>query len=488
MALVNDSFDNLDQWLTEGTSATIVSGRLELTSRMSPPIYGDILAVEQLPVGDFDIIVDWEIDSHPSADFYAVSLIVYQTFGGSGGSGVQAYLSHECYPPDPSYYFGNFDGSTEDWLMESDTSGKLRIKRVGLACTLYCYRGGSWQSILSNSDYGDGPVQVYLRAQNASSTTSTVAYFDNFETGVYSEEPNEFTISGVLPQFMDDTTSPGDFIVSGALPQFSGELIISSFEFQVSGELPQFDGSILTAQGRTFSVVGSLPQFIGQISIAQGRAFVVAGKLPQFGGRIVVNHGKQFSISGRLPQFGGSISVWVKSDFSIAVGLPQFGGRIEFLGEVVALSVNVFHGGVCKYKGLDFNSIFIAEDGLCYVINDEGIHLVTGADDNGDEINAWFESGDLNLSIGQAVRMEDITILGRSEGDTMLTLFPNGEDTGENYVEAGDPSGNLYPNRFIPDKGIEGHTWRYRVSNVDGSGLSVQQLRMMYHDLSRKVS
>jgi hypothetical protein len=204
----NDTF-NQDLWFiyTQGTgpSTAVTGDRLEITipanasNGGNPYPFGGSIGTKFALRGDFDVQVDFNLFTWPAPT--GVQVGIQPTSRGGFFAGVWL-INEPNYDPAPQVYSTWLNG--DDFRVATlDTSGKLRMQRVGNTITSYYWNSG-WQVLGSRTDptfgvacgfnfyvFGAGPVgqdfqgkQVQVAFDNLQITYSAFASQNNFNPGV----------------------------------------------------------------------------------------------------------------------------------------------------------------------------------------------------------------------------------------------------------------------------------------------------------------
>jgi len=482
MALVNDDFTTLDQWADDSSdgSAALDSGALkvEVTAQYGT---GRVKSNDQLS-GDFDVSVDWSLGTNPGAGESWTLGLAANLFG-EAGPGIYIQSSG-------GYAVGyGFDDEME-WVATSATSGKIRLTRIidgesQAHWQTYYNEGDGWVPLSTfGSASQTGDVWISLAAVSMASSYSLIGHFDNFLAGPPPETATiDAPLSAALPYASGELY--GNIIgsiLSAAIPGISATPWWVSLDVNLSGVQP-----VLTALTNKFAQVdlvlgAALPHF----AVTTGRSSSVSVLLSAVLPVMSVSTGRVADLavllSAPVPALTGLIHGFATFSVPLSGAIPG----VVSLGAVRAICVNLFHRGVTEYLNYPFNSLVEHEGEYYGITTDEGIFVLTGATDAGTDIDAFLESGNIDFGNGFESMIEDAWILARTPGDMALTLFADDDETGDTYTDSGDPAGSLASLRFEPDKGVTGHTWRYRIANVDGGDFSVQQLQFLVSNLSRK--
>lgn len=140
-------------------------------------------------------------------------------------------------------------------------------------------------------------------------------------------------------------------------------------------------------------------------------------------------------------------------------------------------------------RGWTFNSFF-AVDGHYYGVNATGIYELIGDDDAGTDIDLDLMFGLIDPGNGLLSRMEDAQLGITTDGTLYLGVRTTvGGSQQEHWYELETVTANA-PREVIQPigKGLKGLYWQFRLQNVDGASLQLDQLRVYPIILSRRRS
>jgi hypothetical protein len=162
-----------------GGSVTIQSNALELTDLGTGSYSSVDLKAET--EDNFDVQVDFDISTTPSANAWDISLLTYSDgfddllrMEISYESGSKKYRAR--------YKAGGGSLNTLGTSATSDTNGKLRITRNGTLFRAYYWNGSSWTEIASGVNLTDTLYTFRLLVNSLTpGFPNTIGIFDNFK-------------------------------------------------------------------------------------------------------------------------------------------------------------------------------------------------------------------------------------------------------------------------------------------------------------------
>jgi hypothetical protein len=132
------------------------------------------------------------------------------------------------------------------------------------------------------------------------------------------------------------------------------------------------------------------------------------------------------------------------------------------------------------YTNFDFDSYCVGPDGTVYAIKSDGLYTLEGGTDNGTEIAATIDFGDLNFDSSQLKRCDAIYLaVGSAEP---MAVSVNGYD-----YETRGSSEDMTEQRADIGKGIRSTFFTVSASNQRGSDFDLESLEVRANVLGRKV-
>jgi len=126
-----------------------------------------------------------------------------------------------------------------------------------------------------------------------------------------------------------------------------------------------------------------------------------------------------------------------------------------------------------QYTNFDFNS-FVNFNGVQLGAKADGIFELGGDDDNGTNIDAYFEPFLTDLGTIHQKRMRYLYLEMKTDGDIIVTISSDGGTAQEFTVSGKD----LLPQKHrIPiPRTLRGTYWLYQVKNVNGADFSINSM------------
>jgi hypothetical protein len=168
-----------------------------------------------------------------------------------------------------------------------------------------------------------------------------------------------------------------------------------------------------------------------------------------------------------------------------AESLAHLISTVDFLNEYFdGYAYNLNTEAPSFYEQFKFNSF--AQVGRDYYgMNEDGIHILTGDTDDGEDINAVMTTGLTDFDDSTLKTVPVIYASARSHKEMLLTArVDNYPDY--SYTFIGKPA-ELAPVRVKLGRGLKGLNWQLELSNKDGAFIEIDALDVPTVSTSRKV-
>lgn len=150
----------------------------------------------------------------------------------------------------------------------------------------------------------------------------------------------------------------------------------------------------------------------------------------------------------------------------------------------LALSINLSNMAVTQFCNYSFNS-FCKIGESYYGANDSGIFELTGNDDNGTNIDAFFELIVSDFGISNMKRIRSAYVGGESEGRLTFTLKDN-EANQRTYSFNLDTGSKQSSGKIDIGRDGQGRYWQVRIDNTNGVYFAVDFIELVAFILGRK--
>lgn len=139
---------------------------------------------------------------------------------------------------------------------------------------------------------------------------------------------------------------------------------------------------------------------------------------------------------------------------------------------------------VTQFCNFNFNS-FCKINGKHYGANDSGIFKLTGNDDAGTDIDAFFELIVSDFGISNMKRPRSAYVGGESEGRLTFTLKDN-EANQRTYSFNLDTGSKQSSGKIDIGRDGQGRYWQVRIDNTNGVYFAVDFIELVAFILGRK--
>lgn len=299
----------------------------------------------------------------------------------------------------------------------------------------------------------------------------------------------------VLPSFdveayEDSSLNLPAFEISGELAQGRvgrATLNVAAFRASLSGSLTgvdsnRIDTALPAMSIDSYAVVGNVYSGLSALS-------KLALKAEGYQGRVGVSELLMPTLTTEgyiYTDLTGSISIELPSLRITATGRQDLDDGLDPGNAVAgaAVAMNLMNRAVTQFDSYGFNS-FAEFAGKRLAASEDGIFILEGDVDNGDEIDAVLEMGKLDFGSRQLKAVDYAYIGYDSDGDLALTASA---DDGTTYSYAISPvlGASRHTSRTKLGKGVKARYWKLSIENVAGSDFNVDTFEPEYRDLSRR--
>jgi hypothetical protein len=144
--------------------------------------------------------------------------------------------------------------------------------------------------------------------------------------------------------------------------------------------------------------------------------------------------------------------------------------------------MNVDNFALSEYQNYPFNS-FAKIGEKYYGANDNGIYLLEGSSDAGDDISATFTTGKLSFK-GSLSRVANAYLALRNDGNILLKTIA--DDDTERWYELNDSDWTLRDKRVKMGRGIKSRYWQFTIANANGADFELAELVLLPIILKRR--
>jgi hypothetical protein len=150
--------------------------------------------------------------------------------------------------------------------------------------------------------------------------------------------------------------------------------------------------------------------------------------------------------------------------------------RIEALADYLTLVLNTSTSAITEYDNYDFNS-FTEFNGNYLGCSSEGIELLEGDDDNGDDINSVVTYPTLDNNLALLRQLREAWFTGTNTGE--LTIDVKERESGTVYTyKTNKINSDTHDDRIKFGKGFKNRFFDFTVKNIDGCDFSINSIRI----------
>jgi len=146
-----------------------------------------------------------------------------------------------------------------------------------------------------------------------------------------------------------------------------------------------------------------------------------------------------------------------------------------------AWAMNPSNKAFVEYQNYPFNS-FAELDGEYFGINEAGLYVLDGDDDDGDDINAWLRTALSSLGTNRYKRIESAYLMLSRDGQMVLKIFSTSDDNEvveDWYALREDGPQVMADASFKPGEGIKSVYYAFGLANVDGADFEVDAFALI---------
>ena len=362
------------------------------------------------------------------------------TYARSGGINPQYVVGESVLPV--------FTGLALSYLYQRATSSASMAPVIGISATSarYAYAMRPMKALIGRSfAYPVG----YAFAPATALGTDTLSRVYHLITGTLNTALGSFTFVGriTLPQSMRSTA-----LVSG------GFTMRDKFLLSIASTVQAIAGttSALKITLRLLAAFSSRATAADSLAMQKSMYVMMADRLRVSGMRSTVPNGAdEFSPGGLTTRNG---QTWV-------------------------VNLDAQSTPSSRYEGYDFDS-FAMIRGRYYGARADGIYELDGATDDGDEIKASVDFGEIDFGTAGLKRPTNAYIGVSSSGALVMKV----ETEGEQYLYvARDSNPDMRTQRFDFGKGLSGNYINFELFNGSGEDFDLERIEFMALPLSRRV-
>jgi hypothetical protein len=149
-------------------------------------------------------------------------------------------------------------------------------------------------------------------------------------------------------------------------------------------------------------------------------------------------------------------------------------------------AMNLVNWAVTEYEGYPFNS-FAYFNGLQLGMKEDGIFVLDGPDDDGQDILAYIEGGTEDLFKKFMSRLREAWIESRQDGPLILKVMMGEEETSPVAELPIESSGrHMHEERVKFPRSLKGRFASFRLENVNGSDVDIKRIKIFLEEIQRR--
>ncbi len=169
---------------------------------------------------------------------------------------------------------------------------------------------------------------------------------------------------------------------------------------------------------------------------------------------------------------------------SSGLGLNLHAPNINITDDIRILVTNTRNFAISEYSNFAFNSMCKFNGKYLYAKSD-GIYEGGGNNDNGTQIVASYKTGAIDTYTTEIQRLRDVYLTFRSDGD--VQLFSVGDEINARaYFITSSIGSTIHERRVKFERGIKDRHFNFGVSNVDGSTLEVDSIKILTEPIRKR--
>lgn len=242
-----------------------------------------------------------------------------------------------------------------------------------------------------------------------------------------------------------------------------------------------FTGTIALTSTRQMAVVGATGNVASTAMTLRSLALAMQGYSGAVGDASMVLPIVELSITGGI-QVTGSVVLAVP-----ILVLQATGGNPAGVNALTSSTI-VMHtesNALTTYDNFKFNS-FAAFNGVYLGANDNGIFALSGATDDGAQIDAMAQVGITDFGSSHLSRIDRCYVGYRTDGNLILRVFTE-EKTSRDYLMQATGRSGLHGNHVRIGKGLAARYWSYAILNQKGAYFDLDAIELKPTALKRRV-
>ncbi|RPI52657.1 MAG: hypothetical protein EHM49_05235 [Deltaproteobacteria bacterium] len=148
--------------------------------------------------------------------------------------------------------------------------------------------------------------------------------------------------------------------------------------------------------------------------------------------------------------------------------------------------MNISNKAISTYSGYNFNSI-ANFNGTILGAMATGIYELSGANDNGTDIDAVLKTGTMDFGERAIKHIRDLWLTFRSTGKLRIKVWINEDTSTEIHKDTSITGTAMAEERLKIPRGLRGRFFTIEINNIDGVDFDIDSLSMLVESLVRKI-
>jgi hypothetical protein len=184
-------------------------------------------------------------------------------------------------------------------------------------------------------------------------------------------------------------------------------------------------------------------------------------------------------LAASIPQMAGAASF----PFPTAIGLLGFGNPATF----TVMAMNLKNRLVSFYENYNFNSVALVNGVYLGADLATGIYILSGASDNGADIDASILLGNYDFGIDNIKTNPQIFLNYSGDGGLQVSLATDGDEMEGPYEVPAPHETKTQTKRANLPQGARGSHYQYLIENVYGSQVTLQNSELQFQKSQRRL-
>jgi hypothetical protein len=151
------------------------------------------------------------------------------------------------------------------------------------------------------------------------------------------------------------------------------------------------------------------------------------------------------------------------------------------------MAMNLKNRLVAFYSGYNFNSVALVNGVYLGADAASGFYALTGASDNGTNIDASILLGNYNFGVDNIKTNPQMFLNYSGTGELQVSLATDGDEMEGPYEVPAPHETKTQTKRAILPQGVRGSHYQYLIENVQGSQVTIQNAELQFEKSMRRL-